>query len=65
MYVCMYTCMYVCLCPPNTLSSSKILDPAHFWHARSLGQQEGPRLCKVALRGCLRPKLRSNVAFTT
>ena len=48
MFLFLKKCMYVCACLSGALSFT---DLAHFWHARPLGQQEGHRLCKVAVQG--------------
>ncbi len=60
LYKAVRVCMFVPLWRPQFFT-----DLAHFLHARPLGQQGGHRLFKVALQGCLRAKLRSNVALTT
>ncbi len=45
-----YLKLFGCVCMFVPLWRSQFFtDPAHFWHVRPLGQQEGHRLCKVAL----------------
>ncbi len=57
LYLYIQIAVRVCMFPA-VWHSQFFTDLAHFWHARPLGQQEGHRLCKVALRGCFETKIK-------